>query len=191
MAACLPVIGLAFYFLQHFYLRTSRQLRLLEIEYKAPVYQALVETLNGLVTIRAFGWKEKYREKGLLATDNFRRPSYVLACVQCWLSFTSLCVIMVIAIVFMAIASQLHGQIGPSTIGTGLSAILAFGGAAQGLITYWVTLEVSLGAVGRVYDFVTTTPRENDGSYMTMRGQERIWPSRGAVRFHNVTASYS
>ncbi|KLU87012.1 hypothetical protein MAPG_06018, partial [Magnaporthiopsis poae ATCC 64411] len=55
LAAALPVIALAFWAVQHFYLRTSRQMRLLDIEHKAPLHTSLLETLDGLESIRALG----------------------------------------------------------------------------------------------------------------------------------------
>lgn len=42
------------YMVQRFYLKTSRQLRLLDLEAKSPLYSHFMETLSGLITIRAF-----------------------------------------------------------------------------------------------------------------------------------------
>lgn len=63
VAATFPLLAVIFYLLQHFYLRTSRQLRLLEIEHKAPLDTQMTETLEGLPTIRAFGREKRAREK--------------------------------------------------------------------------------------------------------------------------------
>ena len=52
-AVAFPVVLLALYLVQWFYLRTSRQLRLLDIEAKAPLYSLFEESLSGLATIRA------------------------------------------------------------------------------------------------------------------------------------------
>jgi ATP-binding cassette subfamily C (CFTR/MRP) protein 1 len=55
-AIVLPFVAIVVYILQKFYLRTSRQIRLMDLEAKAPLYTNFLETLSGLVTIRAFGW---------------------------------------------------------------------------------------------------------------------------------------
>ena len=55
MAAVVPPLLIIFYFLQTFYLQTSRQIRLLDLEAKSPLYQQFTETLEGITTIRAFG----------------------------------------------------------------------------------------------------------------------------------------
>ena len=49
----IPVVAAAVYWLQHTYLSTSRRLRVLEIEAKAPLFSHFLETLSGLATIRA------------------------------------------------------------------------------------------------------------------------------------------
>lgn len=46
VSATLPVCATIIYFVQKIYLRTSRQLRVLEIEAKASVYSTFVETVS-------------------------------------------------------------------------------------------------------------------------------------------------
>ncbi|XP_044715562.1 ABC transporter domain-containing protein [Hirsutella rhossiliensis] len=50
-AAVIPLMAGVLYFLQRFYLRTSRQLRLLELESKAPLYSHVLETIDGMISI--------------------------------------------------------------------------------------------------------------------------------------------
>lgn len=59
-AATLPAVCLAVWTLQKFYLRTSRQMRILDLEAKSPLYSHFIESLSGLVTIRAFGWGNEF-----------------------------------------------------------------------------------------------------------------------------------
>lgn len=49
-----PLMLIAFWFIQRFYFRISRQIRILDLEIKAPLYTHFIETLAGLATIRAF-----------------------------------------------------------------------------------------------------------------------------------------
>ena len=46
--------------LQKYYLKTSRQMRLLDLEAKSPLYSHFLESLTGLVEIRAFGWSDNF-----------------------------------------------------------------------------------------------------------------------------------
>ncbi|GJC89663.1 ABC transporter atnG [Colletotrichum liriopes] len=190
MAAILPFLVPVFYAIQHFYLRTSRQMRLLDIEHKAPLYSQLIETLEGLATIRAFKWEDDFEKTNLHRLDNSQRPSYLLTCLQRWLTFSVDMVIAVIALVLVALVTTLRGQIGPGFIGIALTNILSFSGIVKTIITSWVMLEVSLGAVARVRNFTLTTRPEGD-SEAHLTEPEGEWPSRGAVEFCGASASYS
>lgn len=63
----LPPLFAFLYALQHFYLRTSKQLRSLEFETKAALHTAFSEAAAGIVTVRAHGWtsviKDKFAER--------------------------------------------------------------------------------------------------------------------------------
>ncbi|KAL2881878.1 hypothetical protein SGCOL_002614 [Colletotrichum sp. CLE4] len=190
MAAILPFLIPTFYAIQHFYLRTSRQMRLLDIEHKAPLYSQLIETLEGLATIRAFRWEDNFEKVNLCRIDDSQRPKYLLACLQSWLTFSVDMVIAVIAVVLIVLVTTLREQIGPGFIGVALTNVLAFSGCVKAIITSWVMLEVSLGAVARVRNFSLTTASE-DGSRVQLAEPEGEWPSRGAVELRGVTTSYA
>lgn len=188
MAVILPFLIPAFYALQHFYLRTSRQMRLLDIEHKAPLYTQLIETLEGLATIRAFKWEDAFEATNMHRLDDSQRPSYLLSCLQRWLTFAVDMTITVIALILIVLVTTLREQIGPAFIGIALNNVLSFSGVIKALITSWVMLEVSLGAVARVRNFAANTKPE--GASHELREPEGEWPSQGAVELRDVTASY-
>lgn len=72
--------------LQKYYLRTSRQMRLLDLEAKSPLYSHFIESLQGLGTIRAFGWAEEFNKKNLQILNISQKPYYLLFCIQKWLA---------------------------------------------------------------------------------------------------------
>jgi ABC-type bacteriocin/lantibiotic exporter with double-glycine peptidase domain len=80
-----PFFILALWVLQRFYLHTSRQVRLRDIEAKAPLYSHLLETIDGLPTIRAFRWTTDFETKNDRLTTRSQIPIYTLYCVQQWL----------------------------------------------------------------------------------------------------------
>uniref|UniRef100_L2GAL4 ABC multidrug transporter n=1 Tax=Colletotrichum fructicola (strain Nara gc5) TaxID=1213859 RepID=L2GAL4_COLFN len=188
MAVILPFLVPVFYALQHFYLRTSRQMRLLDIEHKAPLYTQLIETLEGLATIRAFKWEDAFQAANMHRLDDSQRPSYLLSCLQRWLTFAVDMTITVIALILIVLVTTLREQIGPAFIGIALNNVLSFSGVIKALITSWVMLEVSLGAVARVRNFAANTNPE--GASDELREPEGVWPSRGTVELRDVTASY-
>ncbi|PMB64045.1 Multidrug resistance-associated protein 1 [Beauveria bassiana] len=80
-----PVLMVVFYLLQSFYLKTSRQVRLLEIEAKAPLYTHFIGSVAGASTIRTFGWQSEYRERNGHLIDRGQRAAYLQSCIQIWL----------------------------------------------------------------------------------------------------------
>ncbi|KAK2593028.1 hypothetical protein QQS21_009282 [Conoideocrella luteorostrata] len=203
MAVVLPFLILAFYPIQHVYLRTSRQMRLLDIEHKAPLFSQLISTLDGLATIRACGWQGALEEKNTAKLDQSQRPSYLLYCLQRWLTFTIDMAIAAIALMVIVITTTLREQIGPGNMGVALSSVLGFSGTLKTTVTSWVMLEISLGAVARVRNFIADTEPEDgdvhddsdDADADADDDDDRNtamddWPSQGAIEMKNVTASY-
>ena len=191
MAAFLPVLIVILYFIQSFYLRTSRQMRLLDIEHKSPMYTQLVEMLSGLSTIRAYEWEEWITHKNYLLVDNSQRPAYLLAVCQCWLNMIVDFFIMIIAMVFIILTTTLRSQIGAQNMGVGLTNILGFTNTVKTFVTFWVMLEIALGAVSRVRSFVQETDYEGSGDDDLKEPPEGItWPQMGEIRLDNVVASY-
>ncbi|KAF4311832.1 Metal resistance protein YCF1-like protein 2 [Botryosphaeria dothidea] len=191
MAIVLPFLVLLFYAIQHFYLRTSRQMRLLDIEYKAPLYSQLIETLNGLPTIRAFHWEEESEKNNFSILDDSQRPSYLLYCLQRWLTFAVDMIIALLALILIVITTTIREQIGPGYMGIALSNILAFSATMKATITSWVSLEVSLGAVARIKNFVSEVTPEDDSEGNVPETLDRDWPTQGAIELRDVSASYA
>ena len=57
MAAFIPFLFAILSVLQSFYLRTSRKIRILDLEAKAPLFATISETAAGVEHIRAYGWQ--------------------------------------------------------------------------------------------------------------------------------------
>ena len=188
-ATIIPVCFLATYCVQKFYLRTSRQLRLLDLETKSPLYTHFTETLEGLPTIRAFGWQEGFERKNTKLLDLSQRPFYLLYCIQRWLNLVLDLMVAALAVILITFAVQLRDTTSGAAIGVALVNILGFSQSLSVLIDRYTTLETSLGAIARIKDFQETIAQEH-------LPQEREsppdqWPSCGAVEFSGINASYT
>ncbi len=96
--------------IQFVYLRTSRQLRLLELEASAPLYTHFLETLNGLVTIRAFGWTEQSIALSNRRFDHSQQADYLFRVLQLWLAMVLSMTSGSLAILFVVLATQVQMQ---------------------------------------------------------------------------------
>lgn len=107
-AISFPVVGISVYVIQRFYLRTSRQLRFLDLEAKSPHYTQFNEMLEGLATIRAFGWQSFVEEKAKALLDRSQRPFYLLFAVQSWLTLVLDLVVAAIATILIILVVTLR-----------------------------------------------------------------------------------
>lgn len=196
LAIAIPFCLVVLYFLQRYYLRTSRQLRLLDLEAKSPLYTSLLDMQSGLATIRAFGWQDRFREANLSLLDLSQRPFYLLYMCQRWLNLVLDMTVAGLAVLLVTFALILsNSSAGSTSIGVGLLSILTLGQNMSLLVQDWTMLETSLGAVARVKSFVASTPLEEEvaidsnASVATNVSLSKR-PSSGNLVFDNVTASY-
>lgn len=188
MAITIPFCIVAVYFLQKFYLLTSRQLRLMDLEARSPVYTHFLECLEGLSTIRAFGWEQTMQEIQIRRVDTSQQPYYLLYCIQRWLNLVLDLMVAVLAVVVVALAVRVRSSSSGAAIGVALNNILGFNQSLRVLVDSWTQLETSLGAISRLKNFEATVVSENKPEECGVPPES--WPDRGAVEFQNVTASH-
>ncbi|KAE9970358.1 hypothetical protein BLS_004964 [Venturia inaequalis] len=188
MAITLPFTFVAIFFIQHIYLRTSRQLRYLDLENKSPLYSHLTETLEGLTTIRAFGWETFSIAKQTGILDHSQKPYYMLLCVQRWLNLVLDLMVTALAVIVVTLAVNLRASTSAGLLGIALNNIISFNQSLSSLVNSWTSLETSLGAIARVKSFAATTPSENTPTNASSPPPE--WPASGAVEFRNVSVQY-
>ncbi|KAE9375968.1 ABC transporter-like protein [Stipitochalara longipes BDJ] len=189
VAAATPILFVLLYALQSYYLATSRQLRLLDLEAKSPLFTHFSETLEGLATIRAFGWQDAFKERALRYLDASQRPSYLLYCVQRWLNVVMNLIVAAIAVMLVAFALQLDIS-SAGAVGVGLVSLLGLNENLALLILSWTSLEISLGAVARVRDFEMQTPQERTGPPSPPSTADLDWPRAGRLELRDVCATY-
>jgi ATP-binding cassette subfamily C (CFTR/MRP) protein 1 len=160
MGITIPFVMIAIILIQKVYLRTSRQLRLLEIEARSPIYSHFLETLEGVVTIRAFGWEEDAKEAHLELLDVAQSPYYLLSCIQRWLKLVLDLIVAALAVIVVALAVSQRGTTSAGLLGVALTNVLGFSQSLTRLVTEWTTLETSLGAISRVRSFASDTEQD-------------------------------
>ncbi|KAK4204615.1 P-loop containing nucleoside triphosphate hydrolase protein [Triangularia verruculosa] len=190
LAASIPVLLGTLYIVQRYYLRTSRQVRLIDIEAKAPLYKHFIETASGVATLRAFGWDKWFCRRNQEMLDQSQSPYYMLLCIQQWLALVLDLIVGGLAVILVAIAMTSNGAIGGGSLGVALVLVLQFNINLAQTIQSWTALETSVGAVARVRDFVNRTPSEASG-HISGGKLDPNWPSQGGIDFSNVVARYS
>ncbi|KAJ5675349.1 multidrug resistance-associated protein [Penicillium macrosclerotiorum] len=189
MAVFLPVLILAFFFIQLYYLRTSRQMRLLEIEAKAPLYTIFTDTLSGVATIKAFGWQNMFRADCQKQLNNSQKPFYTLLCIQQWLNLVLDLVVAAMAVILLAITTSFKDRFSGGVMGVALNLILTLNQSLVRTIQSWTQLETSIGAVSRIQEFQKSTPSEARIQLSNLPTVDD-WPSEGKICLEGVSASY-
>jgi ABC-type multidrug transport system fused ATPase/permease subunit len=190
LAATLPVAILILYVLQKFYLRTSRQLRVLDLQAKSPLSTQLLETIEGLSTIRAFRWQSATTRSSFSLLDRSQRPHYLLLSIQRWLNLV-LDLLVTVAAVLLVLFGVTISSSTPGNMAIAMYSALGFSQSLANFISSWTSLETSLGAIARLKEFMQITPREIEPSPETLLEPSLSWPSMGRVDWQNVEAFYT
>lgn len=188
VAISFPFLAALYYFLQRGYLRTSRQLRLLDLEEKAPVYTQFMETLAGISTIRAFGWQKQAVLKNHQLVDRSQKPFYLLIMVQRWLVLVLDLTTTALALLIVGFSVKLRGSVSVGLTGVSLVQLISMSETLNMLIQFWTSIETSIGAVARIKQFAEETPDES------LPGEDRDvpahWPDNGHIVIRDLEASY-
>jgi ATP-binding cassette subfamily C (CFTR/MRP) protein 1 len=185
-AISFPIVGLSVYFIQKFYLRTSRQLRFLDLEAKSPLYTQFNEILEGLATIRAFGWQSFVEEKAKGLLDRSQRPFYLLFAVQRWLTLVLDFVVAAVASILIVLVVALRGKLNAGYVGVALLNVVLFSQSIKLLITFWTQLETHIGSVARIKNFTTDPAAEDKDTEDHI--PPATWASQGKIEFNDITA---
>jgi ATP-binding cassette subfamily C (CFTR/MRP) protein 1 len=124
MALTVPFTILTIYILQRVYLQTSRQLRIIELESRSPVYSHFLETLEGLPTIRAFGWQARMIHEMANRLDESQKPYYLMFCIQRWLALVLDLIVGALATIVVALATSLRYSTSPGLLGVSMNSVL-------------------------------------------------------------------
>ncbi|GKZ96812.1 hypothetical protein AnigIFM59636_011330 [Aspergillus niger] len=190
LAVAVPALLVSLVILQRYYLRTSRQVRLLDLEAKAPLYTHFTEAVHGVTTLRAFRMERWFQEKMHMLLNKSQGPFYMLYCIQQWLTLVMGLIVAALAVIIAATTTSLADQYNGAAVGVALSLILTFNSTLSSTLRSWTSLETSIGAVSRVQQFVQDTPREANNDLMGSVVPRALGHSHFTIEFDNITAAY-
>lgn len=144
--------------------------------------------VEGLETIRSFGWAREVIRDNVWCVENSQRPEFLLLSLQRWLNIVLDLLAAAVATSVVAIAVAFQGRISGGQVGIALNIMLVANTTLLRLVENWTILEISLGAVARLKALEEMTPSEG-GKNENFEPPDN-WPSRGRIEFKNVTASY-
>ncbi|KAK1138802.1 hypothetical protein N8T08_001763 [Aspergillus melleus] len=153
------------------------------------LYTNFIETVDGIATIRAFGWEHEFEHDNISRLDTSQNPLYLLLCLQRWLNVVLDLLITGIALLLIAFAVSLRDTATGAEIGVALNMIIAANTTLLRLMENWTSVETSLGAISRLRSIDYNTPSE-DKSYDYLEPSSQ-WPIEGSIKIKDLSVGYA
>eukprot|EP00850_Spirogloea_muscicola_P015101 SM000113S24057 [mRNA] locus=s113:209143:220544:+ [translate_table: standard] len=185
----IPMIPLAFIYrsVENFYITTSRELKRLDSLARSPIFAHFGETVQGLVTIRAFRLQDTFVKLNNELLNTSTRAYYATITANRWLGLRlellgALCIF---ATAFFAVAAH-HPNAGFA--GLALTSAFSITGFMNWMVRMNAELEQQMNSVERVLEY-TVLPTEAPAIVPDHRPLPH-WPWSGEIVAQNVVVRY-
>ncbi|XP_058859188.1 ATP-binding cassette sub-family C member 8-like isoform X2 [Acipenser ruthenus] len=184
-------LAVACYFIQKYFRVASRDLQQLDDSTQLPLLSHFSETVEGLTTIRAFGYEAKFRQKLLEYTDANNIASLFLTAANRWLEvrmeYIGACVVLIAAVA--SITNSLYNQLSSGLVGLGLTYALMVSNYLNWMVRNLADMEVQLGAVKRINGLLKIEPENYEG-LLSPSQIPTNWPHQGEIQIQNLSVRY-
>uniref|UniRef100_A0A8C2SIC2 Multidrug resistance-associated protein 1 n=1 Tax=Capra hircus TaxID=9925 RepID=A0A8C2SIC2_CAPHI len=187
-AVIIPPLGLIYFFVQRFYVASSRQLKRLESVSRSPVYSHFNETLLGVSVIRAFEEQERFIRQSDLKVDENQKAYYPSIVANRWLAVRLECVgncIVLFASLFAVISRH---SLSAGLVGLSVSYSLQVTAYLNWLVRMSSEMETNIVAVERLKEY-SETEKEAPWQIQDM-APPSDWPQVGRVEFRDYGLRY-
>ncbi|XP_010893754.2 canalicular multispecific organic anion transporter 2 isoform X1 [Esox lucius] len=177
-----------YWWVQRFYVATSRQLKRLESVSRSPIYSHFSETLTGSSVIRAYGRHNAFVLLNDMKVDENQKSYYPGIVSNRWLGvrieFIGNCIVLFAAL--FAVIGKAH--LNPGLVGLSVSYALLVTMSLNWMVRMTSDLESNIVAVERVKEYSETkteAPWE-----VEEKKPSPDWPSHGNVEFSDYSVRY-
>ncbi|XP_067009700.2 multidrug resistance-associated protein 1 isoform X3 [Anabrus simplex] len=181
-------IGFLYYFVQRFYVATSRQLKRLESVSRSPIYSHFGESITGAPTIRAYSVEQRFVRESENKVDFNQICYYPSIIANRWLA-VRLEMVGNMLIFFSSLFAVLgRDSINPGLVGLSVSYALQITQTLNWLVRMTSDVETNIVAVERIKEYgetVQEAPWENPSNPVPP-----TWPSEGKVEFKDFQVRY-
>jgi ATP-binding cassette, subfamily C (CFTR/MRP), member 1 len=184
-------ISVVFVYVQHYFRKTSREVKRLESVSRSPLYVLCSEVIGGMATIRAFGRQKMFQEKHRDLMDENCRHNFMYWMVGRWLSLR-LETLSNVVVLFVGILAVLIVDFGGAIDGNLLGLALVYSVQLTGLLQWTVRTviltEDGMTSVERIVA-LENIKQERAG---TCEGDPALdtWPTVGKISFKNLSMRY-
>ncbi|XP_043085931.1 ATP-binding cassette sub-family C member 3 isoform X2 [Puntigrus tetrazona] len=181
-------LALIYFFVQRFYVATSRQLKRLESVSRSPIYSHFSETITGTSVIRAYGRNAAFVLMSDMKVDENQKSYYPGIVSNRWLGvrieFIGNCIVLFAALFAVFGKDSLN----PGLVGLSVSYALQVTMSLNWMVRMTSDLESNIVAVERVKEYSET---QTEAPWIVKDKQPPPdWPPKGNVEFIDYSVRY-
>ncbi|KAK1971225.1 hypothetical protein LY78DRAFT_137606 [Colletotrichum sublineola] len=184
-------ITLIYYWIQRYYLRTSRELKRLDSVTKSPIYAHFQESLGGISTIRAYRQQQRFELENEWRVDANLKAYFPSISANRWLAvrleFIGALVIFTAAGGIVATVAS-GKPVDPGMVGLAMSYALQITTSLNWIVRQTVEVETNIVSVERVLEYARL-PSEAPEIIKSNRPPV-AWPSKGSLELKNYSTRY-
>ncbi|KAJ5665160.1 uncharacterized protein N7477_007608 [Penicillium maclennaniae] len=170
------------------YLNSSRDLKRLESVQRSPLYQQFGETLNGIVTIRAYGDGPRFMVDNHRRINAYNRPHIYLWASNRWLALRVDWTGALVSFFSATFVLLNIGKIDAGAAGLSLTYAVTFTENVLWLVRLYSEVQQNMNSVERVREYLEV--EQEAASVIEENRPTTEWPSEGAVEFKGYTTRY-
>lgn len=182
-------IAILYWAIGAYYLRTSRDMKRLNSVSRSPIYVQFSESVNGVVTIRAFGCQSRFIAENHKRIDNNNRPFIWMWATNRWLhcrvetlgAFVGFCT------GFVLVMSR--NWIDPGLAGLALSYSLTFTHHVLWVVRQYAFNEMNMNAIERIHEYLDI--EEEAPARIPETCPPPSWPETGSVKVEELVMKYA
>ncbi|KAF9999779.1 hypothetical protein BGZ79_006630 [Entomortierella chlamydospora] len=171
------------------YLPISRDLKRLNSNSKSPILNHFNETLNGLATIRAYGFEKRFLSRNLVNLDNNNRTFFLLWSTNRWLHWRVDLAGASVAFITGILVLQNWGKIAPGWAALSMTYSLMFTGTIVWVIRIYAMNEMNLNSVERVVEYMDL--EEEPAAIIEGSRPPASWPHAGEIVVDHLSMRYA
>eukprot|EP00667_Euglena_gracilis_P010019 EG_transcript_10193 len=190
LAGFLLPVSVFYWFLQHFFRCTSRELQRLNNLSKSPIFAHLSETLGGLTTIRAYGGTTRFMADSLAHVDRNATAFMLQNCANRWVAVRLDCLgALVVSTTALACLGS-GGSVTPALAGLALTYAWSFVQYTSFTIKSCSEAEMQLNSVERMAHYIGLPGEMASLDPPTEPIVPADWPAHGVISVEHLNASY-
>ncbi|NXX57592.1 MRP3 protein, partial [Scopus umbretta] len=187
-AVVIVPLAILYYFVQRFYVATSRQLKRLESVSRSPIYSHFSETVSGASVIRAYRRVKSFVDISDLKVDENQKSYYPGIVSNRWLGvrveFVGNCIVLFAALFAVVGKNSLNAGL----VGLSVSYALQVTLSLNWMVRMTSELETNIVAVERIKEYSET---ETEAPWIIEgKSPPEDWPSKGELEFVNYSVRY-